>query len=229
MALAPDRRRGDVILGVTVVLLTAWTIGRGQFVPAQWHLATNVAVGVLVGVLGWRAELDADELGLLRRHLGAGLRYGGAVLGIVALGLTLVAALPATRGFLENPVTDVGAASMVFTVFVSIPFGTVLLEELAFRGTLLALLRRRLDTRGAVAVCSVLFGLWHVSGVVRGAADDATTLAVIGAVIGTVVTTTVAGVGFCWLRLRSGSLAAPALAHIATNSLTFAAAWAVVR
>ena len=36
----------------------------------------------------------------------------------------------------------------------------------------------------------------------------------------------VAGVGFGWLRVKSGSLLAPVLAHIATNSLTFAIAWA---
>ena len=43
---------------------------------------------------------------------------------------------------------------------------------------------------------------------------------------GTVLATTVAGVGFGWLRVKSGSLLAPVLAHLATNSLTFAIAWA---
>lgn len=42
----------------------------------------------------------------------------------------------------------------------------------------------------------------------------------------TFLATTAAGVGFEWLRRRSGSLAAPALAHLATNSVTFAVAWA---
>ena len=35
--------------------------------------------------------------------------------------------------------------------------------------------------------------------------------------------TTVAGLVLAWLRLRSGSLAAPVLAHVATNSLTYLA------
>jgi membrane protease YdiL (CAAX protease family) len=47
-----------------------------------------------------------------------------------------------------------------------------------------------------------------------------------GAVVGTVAATTTAGVAFAWLRLRSGSLLAPILAHIATNSLAFSVAWA---
>jgi uncharacterized protein len=37
----------------------------------------------------------------------------------------------------------------------------------------------------------------------------------------------VAGVGFCWLRLRSGSLLAPALAHLATNVVALTLAWLV--
>jgi ABC-type uncharacterized transport system permease subunit len=47
----------------------------------------------------------------------------------------------------------------------------------------------------------------------------------VGAVIGTVIASSIAGVGFGWLRVRSDSLLAPILAHIATNSVTFAVAW----
>lgn len=45
------------------------------------------------------------------------------------------------------------------------------------------------------------------------------------AIVGTVAATTAAGVGFAWLRLRSGSLLALILILIATNSLAFAVAW----
>jgi membrane protease YdiL (CAAX protease family) len=65
-----------------------------------------------------------------------------------------------------------------------------------------------------------------VAGVANDAADDAA-LTVAVAVAGTLVATTIAGVGFAWLRVRSQSLVAPIVAHIATNSLTFAAAWIV--
>jgi membrane protease YdiL (CAAX protease family) len=69
---------------------------------------------------------------------------------------------------------------------------------------------------------SVLFGLWHSKGVLH----DASGGIAVGAVVGTVLATTAAGVGFGWLRVRSDSLLAPILAQIATNSGTFAAAWA---
>lgn len=47
----------------------------------------------------------------------------------------------------------------VFEVFIAIPFGTVLLEELAFRGTLLGLLRGRATVVPAVAISAVVLGL----------------------------------------------------------------------
>jgi membrane protease YdiL (CAAX protease family) len=43
-----------------------------------------------------------------------------------------------------------------------------------------------------------------------------------------VAVTFVAGLVFCWLRLRSRSLIAPVMAHFATNGLALAAAWFTV-
>jgi len=182
--------------------------------------AANLAVGVGFGLLGLAGGLGVGGLGLSPSRLRAGACYGLAVLGVIAAGLAAAAAMPATRGFLADPRVHVSAGQMLLTVLVTIPLGTVVLEELAFRGTLLGLLRTQMSTTWAVAVCSVAFGLWHVSGVwSRGA----------GVIVGTVAATTVAGVGFAWLRLRSDSLLAPALAHVATNSVAFAAAWVVWR
>jgi membrane protease YdiL (CAAX protease family) len=48
-------------------------------------------------------------------------------------------------------------------------------------------------------------------------------------VLGAVLATFVAGLVFSWLRLRSGSLVAPVLAHLGTNAITFVVAWAVTR
>jgi membrane protease YdiL (CAAX protease family) len=125
---------------------------------------------------------------------------------------------------------------MLVEILVSVPLGTVLLEELAFRGSLLALLRRLGSTTRAVVVSSVLFGLWHIAPAIGTAGDNSALpgtsqsgsgLAV--AVVGTVIATTIAGVVFCWLRLRSGSLVAPMLGHIATNSGAFFIAWVLAR
>jgi membrane protease YdiL (CAAX protease family) len=58
-----------------------------------------------------------------------------------------------------------------------------------------------------------------VSGASAGVAGQA--LVVLGAVVATFL----AGLVFSWLRLRSGSLVAPVMAHVATNGVALVAAW----
>jgi uncharacterized protein len=110
------------------------------------------------------------------------------------------------------------------------------LEETLFRGALLGLALRRWSPRVAVAFSSVLFGLWHllpargVSGfnpVVATATHGA--LRQVLLVVLAVAATALAGVVFCWLRLRARSLAAPAMLHLASNSLAYLLAWTVLR
>jgi membrane protease YdiL (CAAX protease family) len=43
------------------------------------------------------------------------------------------------------------------------------------------------------------------------------------------VATTAAGAALCWLRLRSGSLAAPVVAHCATNTVPLTTTWVLTR
>jgi membrane protease YdiL (CAAX protease family) len=47
-------------------------------------------------------------------------------------------------------------------------------------------------------------------------------------VLGAIAVTSVAGLVFCWLRLRSKSLIAPIMAHAATNGLALTVAWFAV-
>jgi len=47
-------------------------------------------------------------------------------------------------------------------------------------------------------------------------------------VLGSIAVTFVAGLVFCWLRLRSRSLIAPVMAHVATNGLALTVAWFTV-
>lgn len=218
-------RRDLLALAATVVALAAWNLGRRAYVPSDAHLPANAAMAAVFAALGVAGGLGWDGFGLRRDRVWRGLAYGGVVFGVVLLGLSIISAVPATSGALADDRVHVTLPQMAFEVLVAIPFGTVLLEELAFRGTLLGLLRGRLATVPAVAVCSILFGLWHLNGVL---VDDAGNLAA-AAAVGTVVATTIAGVGFAWLRIRSDSLIAPMVAHVATNSLTFAVAWAVAR
>ena len=211
--------RDLLALVVLVAVLATWNLTRDPLVPGSYHLTANVLLtAVVLGVAG-AGGLRAADLGLRRASLGSGFAYGGVVVGVVLAGL-VVAVLVAPRAFRDDRV-DVSLGRMLFEVLVEIPLATVMFEEVAFRGVLLGLLRKRLPTWPAVVVSALLFGLWHVDGVLHR--HDGPGLA--AAVAGTVLATTVAGLGFAWLRVRSDSLVAPMLAHWATNSLAFVVAW----
>ncbi len=107
-----------------------------------------------------------------------------------------------------------------------IPLGTVLFEEVAFRGVLWGLLRSRHGIAWTTAASSALFGFWHVLPSLRLTDVNPAVAAVAGggprgqalAVAGAVVFTAAAGVLLCELR-RRGSLLAPLGLHWAVNGL----------
>ncbi|WP_327134521.1 CPBP family intramembrane metalloprotease [Streptomyces sp. NBC_01343] len=95
------------------------------------------------------------------------------------------------------------------------------MEEIAFRGVLYGLVRRDRGAVWATAVSSVLFGLWHVPPSLHPATAKPAVGSVVGqsgpgaalAVLGAVLFTAAAGVLFCELRRRSGSLLAVAVRY----------------
>ncbi|MBK6857602.1 MAG: CPBP family intramembrane metalloprotease [Microthrixaceae bacterium] len=201
-------------LAVLVGGLTVANLGRTALVPGPWHFTFNLGIGAFAGGVAWITGLTRTEMGLSRRSAPAGLKFGlGAAAaittGVVGLGLA---------GALTDDRTDMSALTMLSRALVVIPLGTVVVEELAFRGTLHGLLRQTGSERWAWVAGATLFGLWHVYPTWMADRDAAMT-------VGTLVATTIAGTGFIWLRVRSDSVIAPAVAHFATNSVTLAVAW----
>jgi membrane protease YdiL (CAAX protease family) len=72
------------------------------------------------------------------------------------------AALPATRLAFLDARYHLDAGSALVTALLVIPIGTVLLEEIAFRGVLHGLVRHHHGTLWATGLSSILFGLWHI-------------------------------------------------------------------
>lgn len=214
-----------------VLALTAMVnVVRSEWVPDAFDPWITIALGIAIAGVAAAAAMSATELGLDRASFPSGLRWGLAVVGIIAAGLVIALAVPDLRSLLEDDRADVPLRSMLWRTLVVIPVATVVVEELLFRGVLLGLLQRLLSAGRALVVCAAVFGLWHLLPVWRGGgAGDLGASGDLGAVAGTFVATFAAGLGFGWLRQRSGSLVAPILAHVGTNSLTFAAAWVVVR
>ena len=148
-------------------------------------------------------------------------------------GAASLRAIPVTRPLLDDKrVTTLDGPRLAYQVAFRIPVGTVLWEEIAFRGVLQAALRRVLSEPAAIAVASGVFGIWHIRPTaaalrvnqLSGDRRQAAARVAAGA-----AATAAGGALFSWLRARSGSLAAPALLHLATNCAGPVVAWTLAR
>jgi membrane protease YdiL (CAAX protease family) len=188
------------------------------------HLLIGLLLLPALAVVSRLSGLTAAELGLGRWR--AGLAWGGVPAAMVAAGYAVALAVAPARAALADA-SSLSWPAAVFAALVVIPFGTVLPEELAFRGVLWALLCRRHGRRVATVGSSVLFGLWHVVPALGGGAANELAVGAFGGgaagtavrVAGTVLLTGLAGLVLCWLRTASGSLLAPVLLHWAANGL----------
>lgn len=227
-----------VPLALCLGVLVLDNVATNLVVPQAWYVPVRLcSSAVLVLVAVRLAGCRLDDLGLARDQLGEGFRWGGAAMAVVAGTYVVGALLPPTRPlYLDARARDLTGGGLAYMAFVAVPVGTVLLEELAFRSVLPALLVRRTSIWRAVLVSSVLFGFWHVlpsiglntvnpwvSGFASGSAGQvvASTFAVVG--------TFVAGVCFSWLRFRSGSVVASMLLHVSTNTFGYVVAFTVAR
>lgn len=209
-------------------------VASNRLVPHDLYVPFAIVCSAGLVVLAMRVDgRTRAELGLGADAVASGLRWGAGAIAVVLAAYLVAFALPATRDvFLDDRVEGESLAWVAFAMAIRVPLGTVLLEEVAFRGVLLAELSARTTRAIAVAGSSLLFGLWHVLPAlgletVNPVATD-TVGQVPGAVtvVGSVLATALAGVVFCWLRERSGSLLAPMALHWATNALGYGFAYA---
>jgi membrane protease YdiL (CAAX protease family) len=228
--------RDTPALILTVSLLAAYNVARTLWIPESWQLLTNVGVVLLIGAIAWWSSVDTTELGLHRDHHPLGAIWGGGALLLVmavVVGFALVSEVRgSSQGALDDPRLQVPFLEMVYEVAFNTPLGTVVLEEFAFRGLLLALFLRHTSMWRSVLWSSLLFGAWHILPTLTTAASNgameklaSTPAGLVLVVIGNVLSTAIAGAVFAYLRLRSGSLLAPALAHLATNDISFVVGW----
>ncbi|NNF68536.1 MAG: CPBP family intramembrane metalloprotease [Acidimicrobiia bacterium] len=214
-----------VAISAGLLLFSFWGL------PPAWYVPVNLVAAVGLLWLAQRIHLTPSELGLGREQAPAGMKWGIAGGFVVAVVLALGVAIPATRPLFDDArAAGIGPGLLAYRALIRIPLGTVLLEEVAFRSVLLAAWRRVASLPVAVIGSSVVFGLWHIRPAIDlliendVAADGPVRLLVVG---GAVAGTALAGVAFCWLRVRSDSLLAPALAHLAANSLATVFAYLV--
>lgn len=179
----------------------------------------------LLAAAAWAMGLRSRALGIHHRHARHGLKVALWCVGLTAAVLTIALLIPATAQFFHDS-RYADAKEVALAVLILIPLTTVIPEELAFRGVLDGALAEHLGERGSYLVGALAFGAWHVltTGALGGNAGLAAVLGtgLLGQLVGilaVVLATSLAGIGFIWLRRRTGSVLAPMGMHWALNGL----------
>ncbi|MGO8770598.1 Rv0804 family intramembrane glutamic endopeptidase [Mycobacterium sp.] len=189
--------------------LVSWSFVSPR-IPVRWQVPTKACSAGLL-VLVTRAPL-----GLSPPRLWTGLRMGSAAAVAAAAAVAVTTRLPPVRASMaarEAPTSVPG------WLLVRIPLGTVWAEEAAFRAALASAASSAFGASGGRCLQAATFGLFHIAD--ARSTDEP--------VLPTVLVTGVAGWFFGWLAKRSGSLAAPMLAHLAINEAGAVATLAVRR
>ncbi len=225
------RDRAFAVTGAAVLAAYNNVVGRHEW-HERWYVPLNAcATGVALAAAS-ASGLTAADIGF-----GAGSwrlgRAGTWWTGAAVAGWVLIAAVPSTRPILgDKRSAGLDGRGVAYQAAVRIPVGTVLWEEVAFRGVLQAGLRRVLPAPAAIGLTGVVFGVWHLRPTwqalrVNGLADDRRKGAA-GVTAGVLVTAS-GGILLSWLRESSGGLAAPIALHLVTNSGGAVASWIVRR
>ena len=201
------KERSAVAALALAAALVVWSFVASRM---RWHPMPHALLGTAL------AALSRAPLGLRPPALWSGLRLGLAVAGPVALGVAATTKLPPVRVSMADRELPEAAARWLL---IRIPLGTVWSEEAAYRAALGTLAADAFGPTGGRLVQSAAFGLSHIADA-RATGEP---------VIGTVIATGLAGWLFGLMFERSGSLAAPMLAHLAINEAGAVAALAVQR
>ena len=219
---------------LTVGVLVLFSVARTFHLLGPEGLGVGLLIAALL-LIAWSNGATPADLGLGRSDVWAGLAYGAGACGVVLLVLAVAAVIPAANGFLHDSRAQISGGRLLFELGVSIVLLTAIPEELALRGVLLGSALKLWGPWRASLITSALFGLWHIAPTLGTMSDNHEfkgIAASIGGetllVLGAIAVTTVAGLLFCWLRLRSKSLIAPIMAHAATNGLALTVAWFAV-
>ena len=221
---------------ITVIAVAAlYNVAENRWVTGALAVPLGLAATAVVLLIAWSAGLSRDQLGLAREGAGQGLALGSKVSALIVAGIVVGVAVPWLHPLLEiDGIAEASALEQLYRPLVRIPLGTVLFEEVLFRGVLLGLFLRRTSPFGAAMASSVLFGCWHVLPA-ASSIDESTFLApvtdsapgLVAVVAGVVIVTGLAGLVFCWLRFRGNSVIAPGIVHATTNSLAYVGALVV--
>ena len=223
-----------VVIGTLVVL----NVVNNRLAPQTHYLLWSFGGSVILLAIGLLDGNTWTDMGLGWAYLLPGFIWGAACIGAITAVYLIGSAFKRTRtAFHDERMGELTGTRLMFQALVEVPFGTVLLEEIAFRAVLLSMLIRRYGLVWGVVVASIIFGLWHILPSIGTHEQNPALGSVVGegrrgnilAIALSVLTTTLAGVLFAALRLLSGSVLAPMGFHWATNGLGYAFSWLLIQ
>ncbi len=240
-AFAKHNLREALFLGIFLFVysngLALWAQRRGKYPEALFRRLNPALIAVLLAYAA-RRQGGLASIGLQREGLGRSV-LGGVGLGVVLSGPPLFffyKPLLLDTPLEYGPISQMTRRELLKDVFVDVPIGIAVLEELAFRGLLFSALRRHFPAKWAIIGSSAGFAAWHLTVTATSAAQsNLSTAARLPAflrpfvlplaVAGGMLTTGVAGVTFARLRERTGNLAGPIVAHWVVDGVMIAALW----
>lgn len=220
-----------VVLGLLIIVNV---LNHSPYVAQRWYVPTGIVGSALIVWIGYRAGVTLSDIGLGPNSWIPGLIWSAGCIALVTSVYVIGGSMTFTRRFLADDRAVLGPRTLAYKVLVNVPLGTVLFEELAFRGVGLALLAQWFPLWQAVLYSSLLFGFWHILPSLvmhdaNAAVGDLLGQGIWGrlqSVLLTVLGTAIAGAVFCLLRIQSDSLLPPMALHWAINGLGFiAASW----
>lgn len=222
---------GDLgaVVGVVLAMVGFQTLTRG--VEGAPYISAGLATTGGLALVAWRHGLTATDIGLGRSTWVTGLIWSLGIVLVVGAVIGIAGSIPRLRRlFADERITHASGLTTARRVLLDIPFGTVAIEEFAFRGVLFALIDVNFGTVQAIIATSILFGLWHIGpSLEMHDAHAETSGASWPTVLSTVFFTGLSGVGFAFLRVLTGSLFPPSALHWAANGTGVVVGWVVHR
>lgn len=225
-------------LVVVIAAIVIINVVNNRLAPQSHYLLWSFVGSVVLIAIGLLDGNSWTDMGLGWWFFLSGFVWAAASIGLITAVYVIGSAFRKTRqAFHDESIGSLSGSRLAFQALVEVPFGTVLLEEIAFRAVLFSMLARRYGVVWAIVISAVLFGIWHVLPSIGTHERNPALGSVVGGgirgnvlvVAGSVLTTAVAGVIFALMRIVSGSVIAPMGLHWATNGLGYGFSWVILR
>lgn len=222
---------------IFICLIAIYSLIITRYIPKRYYSFSNIIIAC--GTLGYGivAGLGLNQLGFNLSSMKISLLIGLLLAVPVIISISLIASHPKLRShFSSTPTKQYNMRAFSYEFFFRIPFGTALSEEVIFRSVLLAMLIANHDQVIAVIMASLLFGLWHIFPTLHTVKSHDPLIEMMDdnrkrnlvALATTILATSVAGVIFALLTIKTGSFIAAWIVHSAINGFALLGGYIVV-